>query len=175
MRPPELETDRLLLRHWRAEDHKPFAALCADVEVMRWIGDGSTRTAEQASAAIARFEREWDERGYGLFAIELRETGELIGFTGLSRPDFMPELLPPVEIGWRLARAHWGKGYVTEAAIAALAFGVRLPVCEEIVSICQTGNSASSRIMLKIGLEFDGRSIDQTYNRPVEIYRLPKR
>ncbi len=168
-----LETNRLVLRRWRNSDHKPFAALCADADVMRFIGDGSVRTAEQAGQAIARFELEWEERGFGLFAVELRQTSEFIGFTGFSRPTFMPELLPSVEIGWRFARAHWKQGYATEAARIALAHRPDALASETILSVCQVGNNASSRIMKKIGLDFDRLSIDPTCNREVEIYRLP--
>lgn len=169
-----LKTNRLNLRRWRKEDHGPFAAICADPEVMQFIGDGSTRTAEQASRGIAHFENEWEEKGYGLFAVELRETNELIGFTGLTHPDFMPELLSSVEIGWRFGKRHWGKGYATEAAVEALAFGIRTPAIVEIVSICQLGHIASTRIMQKIGLKFDRRMIDPTCNRKVEVYRLQR-
>lgn len=148
--------------------------MCADPDVMRFIGDGSTRTADQAARAIDLFEQEWEARGYGLFAVELRLTGEFIGFTGFSRPDFLPELLPCVEIGWRFAKAHWGRGYATEAARAALAAGSRALAGEEIVSICQVGNGASIRIMKKLGLDFDGRTIDPTSGRDVEVYRLSR-
>lgn len=170
----EFATERLILRRWRGEDHSPFAAICADPYVMAFIGDGSTRTPEQASGLIDSAERAWDENGYGLFAVELRDMGELIGFAGLARPNFMPELLPSVEIGWRFGKAYWGKGYATEAAKEALEFATRLPSIEEIVSICQLGNVASVRIMEKIGLKFDRRSIDPTSDREVVVYRLPR-
>ncbi|MEN3977054.1 GNAT family N-acetyltransferase [Emcibacter sp. SYSU 3D8] len=174
MKQQKLETDRLILRRWRREDHAPFAAFCADPDVMEFIGSGATLTPEQASGLITCFEKAWDENGYGLFAAERRETNEFIGFAGLARPGFMPELLPSVEIGWRLGKAHWGKGYATEAAAEALAFGIRCAAVEDIVSICQVGNVASTRIMQKIGLEFDQRSIDPTCNRDVVVYRLPR-
>ena len=166
-------TNRLALRRWKEEDNDPFAALCGDPEVMRHIGDGSTRTPEQAAKAICTFEREWEERGYGLFAVEERETGQLIGFTGLSYPDFLPEVLPSVEIGWRLAKHSWGIGYASEAAAAALSFGVDELGLRDIVSVYQLGNEASVRIMRKLGMEFDRRSIDPTCNREIEVYRLP--
>jgi RimJ/RimL family protein N-acetyltransferase len=174
MENPYLKTKRLTLRRWRGQDRAPFAALCADPEVMRFIGDGSTRTAEQASRQIDHFEREWEERGFGLFAIELNETGAFIGFTGLCRPDFLPEVLPSIEIGWRFARSYWGNGYATEAATQALSFGVTRLGTTDIVSICQTGNGASERIMQKLGMTFYRHSVDPTCNREVEIYRLPK-
>jgi RimJ/RimL family protein N-acetyltransferase len=169
----ELVTERLILRRWRDDDYAPFAAICADPDVMEFIGDGSTRTPEQVADFIAHAEKAWDDNGWGMFAVELRDRGELIGFTGLGRPDFMPELLPCAEIGWRFAKAHWGKGFATEAARAALAFARSLPSINGIVSICQIANPASVRIMEKIGLKFDRRSIDPTCGREVFVYRLP--
>lgn len=169
-----LETPRLILRRWRIEDEKPFAEICADPDVMCFIGDGSTRTSDQAARAIKSFEDDWEERGYGLFAVELRTTGELIGFTGFSRPDFLPELLPAVEIGWRFAKAHWGNGYATEAASTALTVGADAFADEGLISICQVRNRASVRIMQKIGLKFDRRTVDHTCGREIEVYRLAR-
>lgn len=168
----EINTERLLLRGWKPEDHAPFAAMCGDPEVMRYIGNGSTRTPDDAARYIGSFEREWTERGFGLFAVESKQTGGLIGFTGLSWPVFLPEVLPSVEIGWRFSKSSWGKGYATEAASAALAFGVNELGITDIVSIYQVGNGASARIMQKLGMVFDRRTIDPTCGREVEVYRL---
>ena len=104
-------------------DLDAYAALCADPEVMQYIGDGSTRTRSQCAEQLRSFEQTWDERGFGLFAMELASTGDLIGFAGLALPAFLPEIMPAVEIGWRLARRYWQQGYATEAAQAVLAFG----------------------------------------------------
>lgn len=174
MKRTELHTERLVLRRWQAADLDPLAAICADPQVMAYIGDGSVRTVQQVGGFIEQAEAAWRDQGYGLFAVELHQTGEMIGFTGLSRPTFMPELLPATEIGWRLGKAHWGQGYATEAAMAALTFARTLPVIDQIVSICQTGNLASVRIMEKIGLNLDRRGIDPSCNRDVFIYRLPR-
>ncbi len=168
-----LETDRLRLRRWKDSDVEPFAAICGDPEVMKYIGDGSTRTLEETARSIEQFEIAWEERGFGLFAVELRATGELLGFTGFAHPDFLPELLPSVEIGWRFGKQYWGRGYATEAAIGAMEFASNVLADQQIVSICQVGNTASTRIMAKIGLEYDRRMIDRTCNREVEVYRLP--
>lgn len=169
-----VETDRLLLRRWLDTDRAPFAEICADPEVMRYIGNGSTRTAEQASKAITKFESEWVEKGYGLFAVEQKKTGMLIGFTGFSWPGFLPEILPSVEIGWRFSKDSWGNGYASEAALAALAYGTSNLALTDIVSIYQIGNGASERIMQKLGLVFDRRTIDPTCERDVAVYRLPQ-
>lgn len=95
----------------------------ADPEVMRWIGDGSVRTRQQTKAGIEAWERDWERWGFGLFALEMRTTGELAGFTGLAVPEFLPEVMPAVEIGWRLGRRFWGAGLATEAARAVPSLG----------------------------------------------------
>ena len=100
----ELATPRLVLRGWREDDLNALAAVNADPEVMRFIGDGSVRDREQTAAGLAMMEREWAERGFGIFAVEVRDTGQLAGWVGLAVPAFLPEVLPAVEIGWRLGR-----------------------------------------------------------------------
>jgi len=163
-----------MLRQWCDEDIEPFAHICADPDVMAFIGDGSTRTADEVSEQVTRFEAAWKRSGYGLFAIELRGSCQFLGFSGFADPVFMPELLPSVEIGWRLGKPYWGKGYATEAAEAALAAGIRSEAFADVLSICQVGNSASVGIMQKIGLKFDRRGTDPTCGREVLIYRLPR-
>lgn len=101
---PNLETSRLLLRRWTERDILPMSRINADPEVMQWIGDGTTRTEDQTKVFIERCEEMWETQGFGLFAVEIRETGELAGFVGLSVPTFLPEVMPSVEIGWRLGR-----------------------------------------------------------------------
>ena len=166
-----LTTERLLLRRWREQDVEPFAAICADPEVMQYIGSGAVRSCEQTRASVAAFEQEWDEKGYGLFALELRESGELIGFTGLSEPKFLPEIMPAVEIGWRLARSSWGNGYATEAARATLRFGLTTLRLPELVSIYQVENEASARIMSKLGMKFDRDTTDPRTDRRIRVFR----
>jgi RimJ/RimL family protein N-acetyltransferase len=167
----EITTARLLLRRWRIEDLEPFAAMCCDPDVMRYIGSGITRTREQAAASIRAYEAQWEEKGYGLFAVELLESNHLIGFTGLADPDFLPEIMPAVEVGWRFARQSWGNGYATEAARAVLAFGLEMLGIPEIVSIHQVENRASGRIMQKLGMRFDRETLDPSCGRLVCIYR----
>lgn len=121
-----VETPRLVLRRWREADVTPMAAINADPEVIRWIGDGQPRSRQSTEAAIAACERRWDELGYGWFAVESRSTSELAGFTGLDIPDDIPDVMPAVEIGWRLGR-RWGEGIATEAARAALRFAFPRP------------------------------------------------
>lgn len=161
-----------MLRRWKAADIEPFATICGDPEVMRYVGSGASRTVEETRATIRAWEWEWDQKGYGLFAVELLENGRLIGFAGLGEPTFLPEIMPTVEIGWRLARSAWGRGYATEAATAALRFGLhdlRLP---EVVSIHQVGNDASAGVMRKIGMTFDRETVDPSCGRTVHVFRI---
>ncbi|ONI72451.1 GNAT family N-acetyltransferase [Kribbella sp. ALI-6-A] len=167
-----LETPRLILRRWREEDVAPMAAVNADPEVMRWIRDGSVRDEEQTREGIQAWEREWESEGFGLFAVEIRSTGELAGFTGLSVPHFLPEILPAVEVGWRLGRSHWGAGLATEAAAAAVRFGFEQRGLERIVSIAQVGNDASERIMIKLGMQPVRETVNPTSGRRVRVYEL---
>jgi RimJ/RimL family protein N-acetyltransferase len=167
-----LVTERLVLRRWRAEDVQPYAALCSDPEVMRWIGDGSTATFEESERAIERFEQLWEQNGFGLFAVEEKASGLLIGFVGLSIPTFLPEILPAIEIGWRLARSAWGKGLATEGARAALAFGFGRRELDRIVSIHQGGNVASEKLMQKLGMRLERETVHPTWKRPIRVYDI---
>ena len=163
-----------MLRRWRPEDLGPYAEMCTDPEVMRWIGNGGVRTREECANAIAAFERAWDDRDFGLFAMELQASGRLIGFVGLSVPDFLPEILPSVEIGWRLAADQWGKGLATEGARAALDFGFGRVGLTRIVSIHQVGNGASGRIMEKLGMRFERETVDPSCSRPVRVWEITR-
>lgn len=163
-----------MLRRWRDADIEPMARFNADPEVMRWIGDGTVRDLEQTRAWVARIEREWEDSGFGLFAVEVRQSGELAGFAGLTVPHFLPELMPAVEIGWRLGQSFWGRGIATEAASAALQFGLLTCELDRIVSIFQVGNGASERVMIKIGMRLDRHTVDPATGRPVGVYAIRK-
>jgi ribosomal-protein-alanine N-acetyltransferase len=145
-----LTTDRLLLRRWRDTDYKPYAQLNADPEVMKHFP--ATLTRDQSDAMIARIENGFDEHGYGLWALEIADTGEFIGFTGLSVPRFTAHFTPAVEVGWRLATSAWGKGYATEAARRALTYGFDNAGLGEIVSFTTAGNLRSQAVMTRLGM-----------------------
>ena len=149
----DLTTDRLLLRQWRDSDREPFAALNADPAVMEHFP--ALQTREQSDDLIDRNIPELDGRGWGLWAMEVKDTGEFIGFTGLNVPTFEAPFLPGVEIGWRLAKGAWGNGYATEAARAALAYAFGPAGLDEIVSFTATTNLPSQRVMQRIGMVHD--------------------
>jgi RimJ/RimL family protein N-acetyltransferase len=169
---PELITERLRLRRWSSDDVPAMTAINSDPEVMRWISDGSLSDSHRTAASIARYEVSWDVNGFGLFAVELRTSGELAGFTGLAIPEFLPQILPAVEIGWRLGRQFWGSGLATEAARAALAFGFEQCHLERVVSIYQPANVASGSIMRKLGMRLADETVDPTCQRPVHVLAI---
>jgi RimJ/RimL family protein N-acetyltransferase len=168
----DLETPRLRLRAWRDDDVDALAAVNADPEVMRWIGDGSARDHAATRAELAAFRRLWRDRGFGRFAVEIRETGELAGLTGMAVPDDVPEVMPAVEIGWRFARTHWGRGYATEAARAALRFAFTDAGLDRLVGVHVVGNDASARVMLKLGMRFHLATTETVFGRPVHVYAI---
>jgi ribosomal-protein-alanine N-acetyltransferase len=153
MNGPNLQTERLVLRRWRESDREPFAAMNADPEVMRHFRAPLDR--EESDGFVDRIEARFDERGYGLWALERRSDGEFLGFTGLAWQTFDAPFTPCVEVGWRLARHAWGNGYATEAARECLRFGFEDCRIEEIFSFTSTGNSDSRHVMEKIGLHHD--------------------
>jgi RimJ/RimL family protein N-acetyltransferase len=175
----ELSTDRLLLRQWRESDREPFAAMNADPAVMEHFP--STMTPEQSNDFVDRISPAIDERGWGLWALEVRETGRFIGFTGLSVPSFEAHFTPAVEIGWRLTKEAWGNGYATEAARAALTYGFGSAGLDEIVSFTTTTNLPSQRVMQRIGMthdeadDFDHPRIDPGHRlRRHVLYRIDR-
>ena len=137
---------------------------------MRWIGDGKTQTFQQSANAVEGFEQAWEQQGFGLFAVELKQTDRFVGFIGFAIPNFLPEVLPAIEIGWRLSRDFWGLGLATEGAKYALRFGLDNRRLERIVSIHQVGNAASGRIAEKLGMRLEREAIDQTCKRPVRVH-----
>jgi len=157
-------TPRLLLRAWRDTDLAPFAAMNADPAVMAHMPAALTRF--ESDALVARIRAHFDAHGFGLWAVEVAGGAPFIGFVGLATPTFETRFTPCVEIGWRLARAHWGSGYATEAAEAVLAAAFETFGLEEIVSFTSTGNHRSRSVMGRLGMR---HAPDDDFDHP----RLP--
>ena len=152
---PVLATERLLLRGWREEDLEPFAALNADPRVMEHFP--STMTREESDAfVLERILPHFAERGFGLWAVDVQGVAPFVGFVGLNVPSFDAHFTPCVEIGWRLSAPSWGKGYATEAARAAIAYGFEEAGLDEIVSFTVPANRRSVAVMERLGMRFDG-------------------
>lgn len=160
-----LKTDRLVLRRWRHSDREPFAVMNADPEVMEHFP--ATLTPDESDAAIDRIEARFEERGFGPWALEIAETGQFIGFTGLSVPSFEAHFIPAVEIEWRLARSAWGHGYASEAARRTLTFAFDDLDLAEVVSFTSHTNLRSQMVMKRIGMindpadDFDHPLLDE--------------
>jgi len=174
-----LSTDRLRLRRWRESDRAPFASINADPQVMEHYPAPLSRA--ESDAFIDRIEETFATRSLGLWAVEERESTEFIGYVGLWPAEFDAPFTPAVEIGWRLARAHWGRGLATEAARVALEDGfVRLEL-DEVVSFTSTANLRSRSVMRKLGLshttsdDFEHPALDLGHPlRPHVLYRQPR-
>jgi RimJ/RimL family protein N-acetyltransferase len=151
--PVELRTLRLLLRGWRPDDREAFAALNADPVTMEHFESPLTR--EESDAFVDRIEADLAELGWGLWAVEVEGAADFIGFVGLHPVRFDAHFTPAVEVGWRLDRAHWGHGYATEAARAAVAFGFGELGLHEIVSFTVPANRRSRAVMERLGMRRD--------------------
>lgn len=151
----ELETSRLLLRQWKHADYAPFAALNADPSVMEYFPALLSRAESDTMADRCR--ALISQRGWGFWAAELKASGEFIGFVGLHTPSLELPFSPCVEIGWRLAAAHWGKGLATEAARAALCVGFDTLDLSEIVSFTAVENRRSRAVMGRLGMRESDR------------------
>jgi ribosomal-protein-alanine N-acetyltransferase len=151
--PEQIETSRLLLRSWRDADLEAFARLNADPQVAEFLPDTLSRAESDAFAE--RIRAHFDAHGYGLFAVEVKGGAQLVGFVGLSVVPFDAHFTPAVEIGWRLAREHWGAGLATEAAEEVLRFAFGALALNEVVSFTVVDNARSRRVMERIGLMHD--------------------
>jgi len=177
----EINTDRLVLRDWQESDLAPWAAMNADPEVREHLGP--LLTSEQAAASMRSFQEDLDRNGFSFWAVEVRDTGEFIGFTGL---DVVDEGMPftGVEVGWRLSRSAWGHGYATEAALAVLQYGFDKLRLTEILAVTTRTNVRSQAVMRRIGMttdpteDFDDPEVDDGPLRRCVLYRKradPKR
>jgi len=172
---PTLRTARLVLRPGRDEDIEPLAALNGDPRVMEYYP--SVLSRDESASRLARMRSHFKEHGFGMWVVEADD--EFIGVAGLAVPDFSGAFTPCVEVGWRLAAEHWGRGYATEAARAAVAFGFDALGLDELVSFTTVANKRSRRVMEKVGMQrspaddFLHPSLPEGHPlRPHVLYRL---
>lgn len=153
----QVETPRLVLRQWRAADRKPFADLNADPQVTEYL---LPITAQESDALADRLAAGIDEHGWGFWAVEVPGVAPFVGFVGIKPLAPVLPFAPGVEIGWRLARPYWGRGYASEAAEAALGVGFDQVGVDEIVAFTASGNSRSRAVMDRLGMKADSDSFD---------------
>lgn len=154
-----LKTKRLGLRLWKISDYTPFSEMCADPKVMRHFP--STLNKNESINLITRFNRHFDKEGYTYFAVDILKTEntppQFIGFTGLVMQTYESPFTPNVDIGWRLKKAAWGKGYATEAAKACLEFAIKKLQINTIIAVASNENISSINVMKKIGMNYTGK------------------
>lgn len=165
------ETDRLLLRRPRAEDADAFAAINADPDVMAFVSETGPLARAESDLLLRKMGEHWDDHGFGLWMAELRGTGELAGFVGIDHPS-LPALAREVEVGWRLARAHWGQGLATEGGAAAVrhAFGER--GLRRLHCIVDRDNDRSLRVARKLGFAHWRDLEHPRWSRGVQVHVL---
>ncbi|MBW5423879.1 GNAT family N-acetyltransferase [Streptomyces sp. BG9H] len=168
----EIRTPRLLLRRWHDGDLAPMAEINADPRVMQWIDDGRARDLEQTAEDIERWEEEWDDEGFGLFAVELLASGELAGFTGLFVPDFLPELSSDIAIGWRFASQFWGQGYASEAAQATLEFALQDRGIDRVVCIHRAQDQASENVARKLDMVLERETTHPVSGHALRVHAI---
>ena len=161
-----LETDRLILRMFREDDFEAYAKICADGDVMRYLGEGKPLTRSEAWRQMAMILGHWRLRGYGLWAVEERATGHLIGRIG----HFNPEGWPGFELGWVLGKPYWGRGYATEGARRALDYAFNEMGRDHVISLIYPPNAASIRVAERIGETLEGRT--QLFGHEVLVYGI---
>jgi RimJ/RimL family protein N-acetyltransferase len=168
-----LLTDRLVLRWWRSDDLDALTVIFAKPDVWRFPFRRGW-TAEETEEFLGRKLEQQDSRGWTQWAVETRVAGRLIGFIGLAPPDFLPEVMPAVEIGWRLDPDYWGQGLATEGARVALTHAFRVLHLPEVVSIYQPENEASGRIMGRLGMRFDRDTRHPSLDVALRVFRLSR-
>ena len=152
-----LKTERLIFREWTDKDREPFARMNGDPVIMEYLPRPLDEKA--SNKLVDRFQQHFDKHGYGLYAVEVKETGQFAGFVGLNRVEFKSHFTSPqnpvTEIAWRLDYEFWGQGYGSEAAAAVLKHGQKKLNLKDIVSFTVHDNVRSIHLMEKIGLKHD--------------------
>jgi RimJ/RimL family protein N-acetyltransferase len=148
-----IETERLLLREWQKSDREPFARISADPRVMEFMP--SRLSPAESDLLVDRIENHFRERGFGLYALELRHERAFVGYVGLSVPAFQAHFTPCVEIGWRLSADYWGRGLATEAAGSIVRLAFESLALNALIAFTVPANVRSRRVMEKIGMTHD--------------------
>jgi RimJ/RimL family protein N-acetyltransferase len=162
-----LETERLILRMWRNADFEEYAELCADPEVMRFLG-GKVFDRTEAWRQMASMIGHWYLRGYGIWAVEEKDSGRLAGRIGCINPEGWPGF----EVGWTLKREFWGKGYATEAGRRALEYGFNELDKPHIISLIHPENRASIRVAERLGETLEGNA--RVFETDVLVYGIDR-
>ena len=174
-----IETERLILRSWEADDAEAYYRINQDAKVIEFLL--GPLSIQQVNNFIGGMNQQFEETGFTLWAVEEKKSGDLIGFIGLNIPKWESEFTPCVEIGWRLGSQYWGNGYASEGAKAVLEYGFNQCKLNEIVSFTVPENLRSIRVMERIGMMHDLNgdfahpklAVDHKFSQHV-LYRIRK-
>ena len=147
----KIETNRLYLRQWQKMDLEPFSKMNSDKDVMEYFP--KLLSKEESDAMASKCQSLIEERGWGIWAVSLKDSGAFIGFVGLHQPQYDFPFNPCIEIGWRLDKEFWGYGYATEAANAALKFAFEELELNEVVSFTSKINKRSQLVMQRLKMK----------------------
>ncbi len=152
-----LKSERLIFREWKDEDRAPFARMNADPLVMEYLP--RSLNEKESNHLVDKFQKHLDDHGYGLYAVEVEDTGQFAGFIGLNTVPFKAHFTSPknpaTEIAWRLDYAMWGQGYGSEGAQAVLNHGLKKLGLDEVVAFTVHDNTRTMYLMEKIGMKRD--------------------
>lgn len=165
---PRLETERLILRAFGEDDFEAYAPICADPEVVRYLGEGKPLAEFEAWRQMAFSLGHWQLRWYGLWAVEEKSSGRLVGRVGFLNPAGWPGF----ELGWMLGREFWGRGFATEGARRALAFAFDEMGREHVISLIRPENKASIRVAERLGEKLEGRA--ELFGHEVLVYGIDR-
>jgi RimJ/RimL family protein N-acetyltransferase len=168
------ETARLHLRPPRLEDAEAFAAINADPQVTEFVSLTGPLARGESDLLLRKMLDHWADFGFGWWFADLRETGELIGFVGLSHPTSLPPMAEEVEVGWRLGRDHWGRGYATEGGAEAVRWAFEERGLDRLISIIDRDNARSLGVAAKLGFTFWRDMEHPRWPRGVQIHRLER-
>jgi len=166
-----IETERLALRYLRPDDLDAFYALGSDPDVYRYMDDGKGLSRELTEKWIEISMANYEDHGYGTFAITLRGEDRMIGFAGLVRPIDRPGI---TELIYAFPKAHWGKGYATEVARGLIAFGFERAKLDRIEATTYPVNEPSKRVLLKAGMTYDGRRPDEEDGTETDFFSIER-
>jgi len=166
-----VETERLLLRDWKPSDLAELSRVFAKPAVW-WFPFERGLGVDETKSFLDRKLDEWASRGWSQWAVVDKASDALIGFLGLNPPAFLPEVMPTVEVGWRIDPDYWGRGLATEGGRAALQVGFRELGLDEIVSIYEPDNVASGRVMERLGMKHERDTVHPERGRPLRVYKI---
>jgi RimJ/RimL family protein N-acetyltransferase len=172
--PERVETERLVLRRWTSGDGAAMAAIWRERDVWRAIRPDIPFDPDQWRSMLERQLEHWERHGFGLWATEHRESGEVIGWTGPSHPAFVPELADEIEIGWTIRPQFWGRGIATEGGAAAIDTAFEHLGIDELISLIHHANERSVAVATRLGMRHARDVLHPELGEDLRVYALSR-